>query len=137
MIHKITSPLVQKLIRQGRVKPEDLDPRRIVPRKQRNQPCEIDGQKFHSKLEYGLYMSLCAGYGARNMIRQVSFPIGKNRIRPDFLIILERFKDGSFHAKLMDAKAWDKKKLEYRCTEAWKARANHLFDKHGLKIEIQ
>lgn len=140
---KITpdSPLGKKLLAQGRIKPEDFnttpmglrlpenepDPK-PKPRKYRNQPCEVAGQKFDSKHEADCYLNLRAVYGAERVIRQVSIPIGSKRIRPDFLIIHEVFEDGTFRAELVDAKGMVAKE--------WSAKANHLETQHRLKIRL-
>ena len=95
------------------------------PSKFRNQRCEWQGQQFDSKLERDVYIALVGVYGKENVIRQVSMPIGGKRIRPDFLIIHERFEDGTFRAELADAKGV--------VTEGWSAKANHLESVHGLE----
>ena len=98
------------------------------PRKYRNEPCVgADGSKFDSKKERRDYERLCAEHGERNVIRQVSIPIGERRIRPDFMVIISRNGDGTFVAKLMDSKGME--------TREWAAKSNHLLDKHGISIK--
>lgn len=99
---------------------------RFPRKKYRNQPTEINGERFDSKLEARICEMLRTIHGERNVIRQISIPIGAARVRPDFLIIHERFEDGTFRAELADAKGVE--------TQAWKAKANHLQDKHGINI---
>lgn len=93
------------------------------PTKYRNVPTERGGQRFDSKLEADVYDRLVAYYGKLNVIRQVSFPIGRKRIRPDFFVILagRRF-------VVADAKGI--------ATDAWKSKANHLRDVHGIEIVL-
>jgi len=97
-------------------------------RKYRNVPTVIGGHRFDSRHEAEVWLALCATYGAKNVIRQVSLPIGEKRIRPDFLIIRQHFPDGTFRAEFADAKGM--------ITQEWKAKSNHLTDKHGLKIRL-
>lgn len=97
------------------------------PRKFRNVPCEgADGAKFDSKKEKAVYDRLCAQHGKENVVRQVSIPIGARRIRPDFMVIFERFDDGTFRAGLIDAKGM--------ATDAWKIKAEFLKVIHGIAI---
>lgn len=125
---RIPPAKIAALISEGRIRPEDAPTPPAPPSKYRNQRCELEGERFDSKLERRVYQHFCDAYGVENVIRQVSFPIGNRRIRPDFLIILERFADGSFRGFLADAKG--------HATDAWKCRANHLRDKYGLDIRI-
>ncbi len=98
------------------------------PNKYRNQPVEVDGQRFDSKLEEAVYRRLVAQYGRGGVIRQVSIPIGSKRIRPDFLCIVARHEDGTFTGRWLDAKG--------HATEAWSAKQNHLLDVYGLEIQV-
>lgn len=109
--------LMRKLEHQG------LIPKQVM-RKHHNAP----EAGFDSKLEHRVYQRLCLAHGERNVIRQVSIPLGKLRIRPDFMVIEERFGDGSFRARLVDAKGLP--------TREWRAKANHLEQAHGLEIQI-
>lgn len=97
--------------------------RKDAPRKYRNEPTELDGERFDSKLEAAVFARLVAYYGRDRVIRQVSFPVGSLRIRPDFLVLLPC---GRF--ALADAKGF--------ATDAWKAKANHLRHFHGLEIAL-
>ncbi len=99
-----------------------------APRKYRNEPVEHDGERFDSRHEYRVAVALRVKHGRENVIRQVSLPLGELRIRPDFLIIHERFPDGTFRAELVDAKGM--------MTDAWRAKANHLEAQHGLRIRL-
>lgn len=101
----------------------------VKPRKYKNEPCEVDGEKFDSKLEARVCHRLRLEHGRENVIRQVSIPLdAEKRIRPDFLIIAERYEDGSFRGFFVDAKG--------RLTDRWATAAAWLKDKHGLKIEL-
>lgn len=97
-------------------------------RKYRNEPVEADGERFDSRHEYRVAVALRVKHGRENVIRQVSLPIGELRIRPDFLVIYERYEDGTFRAELVDAKGM--------MTAAWRAKANHLEAQHGLRIRL-
>ena len=112
----------------GGPKELDLPTPMPKPKKYRNKPCEYEGQRFDSKLELKVYLDLVAVWGAPNVIRQVSIPIGKGRMRPDFFVITSRFDDGSFRGHFVDAKGV--------ITAAWRRGANHLEDKHGIKISL-
>ena len=102
----------------------------IPKRKYRNIPTTVDGKKFDSKLEAKVYQDLCLEYGKENVICQVSIPIGAQRIRPDFMVILGRlFDTGAIGVKFIDAKG--------RETQAWKAKANCLKALHGIEIQLR
>lgn len=102
------------------------------PTKYRNVKTVRHGMRFDSILEADVYDALVARYGAANVVRQVSIPIGSKRIKPDFMVILRptRNAGSSFHisAFFADAKGF--------ATEAWLAKANHLRDKHGIEIRL-
>ena len=85
------------------------------------------GNNFQSKHELLVYQKLLKLYGWKNIIRQVSLPIGLQRIRPDFLVIESINDDGSFTARLVDAKG--------RPTPDWQFKANKVEEKHGIHIE--
>lgn len=93
--------------------------------------CENEfGEVFDSKLERSVCATLRKVYGHENVIRQVSLPIGLQRIVPDFLIIHGRdvFGPGTFVGELVDAKGWP--------TPAWKTKARRLEKQHGLSIRL-
>lgn len=94
--------------------------------KYNNQPTRVGSRLFDSKHEANVYSILCLQYGEKNIACQVSFPIGAERIRLDFMLIHERFDDGTFRAELIDAKGV--------VTPTWRAKANHLKDALGLTI---
>ena len=97
--------------------------------KYRNVPTVVDGKRFDSKLEAKVYQDLCLEYGKENVICQVSIPIGAQRIRPDFMVIQYRWPNGTMKVVFIDAKG--------RETPAWRAKANHLKDKHGIEIQLR
>lgn len=113
----------------GKMKLKYVDAGQLQPpkvRKYRNEPVVRDGQRFDSKLESNVYDMLCAQYGKENVICQASIPVGNLRIRPDFMVIHDRFSDGRFWAEFVDAKGV--------VTRDWTAKCNHLRDKHGLTV---
>lgn len=113
-----------RIVRELREKRErESVPAKPARRKYRNVPVEVDGQRFDSRLEADVYARLVSYYGRDRVIRQVSFPVGSRRIRPDFLVLLP---GGGF--VLADAKGF--------ATDAWTAKANHLRDRHGLGIVL-
>jgi len=118
--------LEAKLRRQGLIK-DDSAPT-PPPTKYHNVRCEAEGETFDSKLERDVCAALRAAYGRSRVIRQVSIPIGKQRIRPDFMVIREHFDDGTLRVEFVDAKG--------RATEGWRAKANHLEDMYGIEIRI-
>lgn len=129
--------LTAKLLAQGRIKPEDLHKETVLdlsegdkskPDKYHRVKVEVNGEKFDSKLEYAVCCRLRGIYGEKRVIRQVSIPIGKKRIRPDFMIIHSVNANGTFTGELVDAKGF--------MTPAWEAKANHLLDAHGLAIRL-
>ena len=109
--------------------------------KYRNVPTVVDGRRFDSKLEAKVYQDLCLEYGRENVVCQVSIPIGAQRIRPDFMVIvgchpMRNFKtnpvsDGPIIHEILfiDAKG--------RETQAWKAKANCLKALHGIEIQLR
>ena len=109
----------------------------MMPRprsKYRNIPTVVDGQRFDSKLEAKVYGDLCLEYGKQNVIRQVSIPIGAQRIRPDFMVLiykdpLDKFEEPSYNVMFIDAKG--------RETPAWRAKANCLKALHGIEIQLR
>jgi len=117
----------QQVLEQTKPKAE-AEPEPAAPRKYPNQPVKVDGVRYDSKLEAKVHARLELRHGRDSIIRQVSIPIGSKRIRPDFLIIHERYEDGTFRAELADAKG--------HATDAWEAKANHLKSQHGLSIRL-
>ena len=97
-------------------------------KKYRNIPCEVNGEKYDSKLEAKVHGDLIRGFCKERIIRQVSIPLGGKRIRPDFLVITDHFEDGSFRGFFADAKG--------KATRDWEAKAAWLLDKHGIKIRL-
>ena len=87
---------------------------------------EIAGEKFDSKKEAKICRELRLAHGEKNVIRQVSIPIGARRIRPDFMIIIERLDGGRMVVEFQDAKGM--------VTKDWATKAAWLLDKHGIKI---
>lgn len=94
-----------------------------------NVKVEADGEKYDSKLEYRICTRLRSQHGKAGVMRQVSVELASDsRMRPDFLIIYERYENGRFLGEFADAKG--------RVTEVWRAKANHFFEKYGLKIRL-
>lgn len=91
-----------------------------------NKPTTHRGEKFDSQLELAVYLALCAKYGARNVIRQVSIPVGGLRVRLDFMVLgtTGPWISGFF----ADAKGM--------LTATAKAKYNHLRDKHGIEVVL-
>jgi len=102
------------------------EPQAKKPSKYKAEPVVVDGERFDSKLEYRVFQRLVAEHGAYSVLRQVTLRAGKNTMRPDFLVIHERYEDGSFRASLHDAKGM--------VTRDWQARAHHLEHAHGLRV---
>lgn len=133
-------PIYDKLARQGRLPKADhiADANKMIeaqakPRKYRNVHVEADGQRFDSKHEYECYKRLVNQYGAKNVIRQVSIPIGKLRIRPDFMVVLNNFTDSDDGLPYSEVRFYDAKGV---VTEGWKAKANDLEGRHGIEIRL-
>lgn len=93
---------------------------------------------FDSKTERDVFLSLVST--GVDVIRQVRIPVARDEdgkpscLVVDFLEILEVHADGTFTARLSDAKGWDKKRGTHRVERDWKAKAAALYDKHGIKI---
>lgn len=108
------------------------------PRKYRNVPVEVNGEKFRSKLEAKVYADLCREYGESNVLREVSIQLGQGkRMRIDFVVI-EAWRTGDVYKnanrrlpvmRFIDAKG--------KATEAWKLKAAWLLDKRGIEIELR
>ena len=97
------------------------------PRKYRNEPVTVGGEKFDSRLEAKTCAALRLAHPA--VFRQVSVPVGKLRMRLDFLIVHEVLEDGRFVGEFADAKGM--------ITEGWAAKRNHFEDVYrGLKIRL-
>jgi hypothetical protein len=86
------------------------------------------GRKFDSLKERRQFEEHVALYGERSVMRQVSFPIGKKRIRVDLVHIMERYADGSVRIMVKDSKG--------RITPEWAAKANHLKDAYGIEVKV-
>ncbi len=102
------------------------EPKAPKRNKYRAEPVVVDGERFDSKLEYRVYQRLCAGYGERNVMRQVTLRCGKNTMRIDFMIIEQRHDADRVTVSFRDAKGME--------TRDWTARANHLEDAHGIRV---
>ncbi len=93
---------------------------------------------FDSKTELAVFMSLVSS--GVDVIRQVRIPVSRDEngkpscLVVDFLEILNVDADGTFHARLSDAKGFDRKRGTHRVERDWKAKAAALYDKHGIKI---
>lgn len=93
---------------------------------------------FDSKTELACFLSLISS--GVDVIRQVRIPVARDEdgkpscLVVDFLEILEVHADGTFTARLSDAKGFDRKRGTHRVERDWRAKAAALFDKHGLKI---
>ena len=81
------------------------------------------GEKYDSKHEMACHKKLLVAHGHQNVIRQPSFPIGNTgeRIRPDFMVLLD---DGRF--ELYDAKG--------AVAKEWKAKANRFYRINQIMI---
>lgn len=115
---------LQRVFREAAATPEP-EPE---PRKYRNQPCEVEGEKFDSKLEAEVWQGLKREPWVRAVVRQVSIPCGilKRRLRVDFLAILEVRPDGTFVGELIDAKGVE--------TDAWRLKAEALEQSTGIRV---
>ncbi len=119
------SALIDKLAQNPRYA-QQLAAAREPKSKYKAEPVVVDGERFDSKLEYRVYRRLVTEHGAYSVLRQVTIRAGKNRMRPDFMVIHERYEDGSFRASLHDAKGL--------VTRDWQAKAHHLQHAHGLRV---
>lgn len=93
-----------------------------------NVPVHVGDERFDSKLERRTFDRLVAEHGRQSVVRQVSMPIEGGRIRPDFMVIHERFEDGRALVEFIDAKG--------RETLAWKKSAKQLRERHGLAVRL-
>jgi hypothetical protein len=99
------------------------------PSKLRNVRCQNEaGERFDSKLERRHCAALRAAHGPAAIIRQVSLPVGLQRVRPDFLVIHEVLADGTFRGEFLDAKG--------HATADWTSKARKLQILHGITIRI-
>jgi hypothetical protein len=101
-----------------------------TPSKLYNVRTRIGDETFDSRLEARLCETLRARYGPENIVRQVSLPLGSGgqRMRVDYLIVHERFDDGTFRAELADAKGY--------ATAGWKTKARRLDRLHKIKVRL-
>ena len=87
-----------------------------------------NGKIYPSALQARAAFALFAKHGADNVFEEVTLHFGGNTMRLDFMPVLEKFPDGSFRVKLVDAKG--------KRMADWEAKRNHLADKRGIRIEV-
>ena len=110
--------------------PEDGHAKPAAPSKFGNVRTENEaGEKFDSKLERTVYERLVARFGIKNVMRQVSLVLpGGVRMKPDFLVIHERFDDGTVRVGLLDAKG--------HATRDWLNKAKVMREWFGWPVRV-
>lgn len=92
----------------------------------------VDGEWFDSQLEANVCRRLRVIHGKENVVRQPSLPIGDQRIRPDFMVVLDRGVSGGrpvYTVQFHDAKGHE--------TPESKAKRNCLKALHGIDVELE
>lgn len=132
---KITadSPLGQKLLRQGRVKPEDFRPAVAAPKGNKNHAvptADSTGRVHPSKLQARVTDRERALNPA--VIPEVSVPLStrsRDRMKIDLLIVEVIEPDGlHFRGRFADPKG--------QVSRDWEQRRRRFLDLYGLNIEI-
>ncbi len=125
-----------ELARQLGILPEKTksDPKR----KTRSRRISFAGITFASEGEYKAFLYLQDRYPAVFCHPKIALGDGRH-MQPDFIVVHEVYKDGTYHAESLDYKGeWRGKSGNKRAhaERDWKVRASWLKDKTGIVVRI-